>query len=321
MKTTTLPCGQATSQLGFGGTVLKGGPGRQENLRLLNIAYDAGFRHFDVAPSYGLGVAEGVLSEFIHEVRQSVTVTTKVGLPRPRNANTLAQLRAMVRPFLSFAPALRRYVGRSVQHLSGSASTRFDLAHLQSSFEESLRELRTDYVDVLLLHEITPSEVSDDLRRYLQDIVAKGMVRTCGIGSYRHEAEATVRACPELASIMQTSWTVGDDQLDLSPHDPFIVTHSAVRPLSALRALLSANHNVRQAISEKVGVDVGDPERLASLMLAAALSNNERGIVLVSSTRPDRLVRHATLSGDQAMIAAGRLFNAMVTEELVSLRK
>lgn len=315
MNTILLPSGRATSRLGFGGTVLKGGLSKDENLNNLANAFEVGIRHYDVAPSYGFGVAEGILGEFIADKRSEVTVTTKVGLPRPKNPGALSKLRSVVRPFVSFAPALRRFLGRSVQRMSGSAKTHFEIGHVRSSVEESFREMRTDYFDILLLHEITPAEVTDELRTYLEDLVTKGMVLTYGIGSYRHEAEATVHACPELASVMQTSWTVGDAPLDLAPHTPFTITHGAVRPMAKLQEWLSTRSGRLQSISDEIHVDIHDPVELAKLMMAAAIASNEDGIVLVSSTKPSRIKEHAEISTNQKLIAQGRLFNDIVMRE------
>jgi len=317
MKKIKIPGGATTSKLGFGGTVLKGGFGRNENLKLLNDAYEVGFRHFDVAPSYGLGVAESILSNFIGNVRESVTITTKVGLPRPKNSGALAQLRAITRPFISFSPALRKFLGKKVQQVSGSAKTQFDLEFVRSSVAESMRELRTDYVDVLLLHEITPKDVTDELRWYLENLVEKGVVLRYGIGSYRHEAEATMHACPDLTKVMQTSWTVGDSPLDFVSNVPFMITHGALRQMSVLKCWLNEKPSRVAALSEDIGCDIEDPEILGDLMMAAALANNPDGIVLISSARPQRMSRHAAISSNKEMISAGQRFNEVITKGML----
>ena len=53
-----------TTVIGFGCSNLFGGKTREEGLRLLEVAYDCGIRHFDVARYYGFGDAEGLLGEF-----------------------------------------------------------------------------------------------------------------------------------------------------------------------------------------------------------------------------------------------------------------
>ncbi|MEY4979982.1 MAG: hypothetical protein RLZZ352_2252 [Pseudomonadota bacterium] len=314
MKTIELPHKTKTSRLGFGGTILKGGSGRSENLRMLNSAYEAGFRHYDVAPSYGLGVAESILGEFIAPIRSHVTITTKVGLPRPKNPGLLAQLRGMVRPLISFAPSLRRKLGRSVQRMSGSAATRFDLDFVKSSVDESFRELKTDYIDLLLLHEITPEQVSDELYSYVQSLVNSGRIHAFGVGSYRHEAERVVHQCPNLARIVQTSWSVGDKPLLLEPHTPFRITHGSIRKFQDIQNWLVSNKKLRDTLSKNIGYDLSNPDTLGDLMMAAALSENRSGIVLVSSTKINRLRRHAEISTNESLITAGSKFNSLFSE-------
>ncbi len=318
MKTVNLPNGRATSRIGFGGTTLKGGAEKADNIKNLEKAFEMGILHYDVAPSYGLGVAEGILGEFIKNKRSQVTVTTKVGLARPKNPATLARLRSLVRPLVSFAPSLRRFLGRSVQQASGSSRTHFEMGHVRRSVEQSFRELGTDYVDVLLLHEITPNDVTDELRTYLDDLVSKGMVLNYGIGSFRNEAEATVRACPDIAKIVQTSWTVGDRALDLSPHYPFLFTHGAVRPMPKIKGWLAAKPEIQRALSAQIDADLSNPDELVRLMMAAALANNNDGIVLVSSTKATRLQEHINILEDRRLMDLGRHFGLAVNRFMYS---
>jgi hypothetical protein len=171
-----------------------------------------------------------------------------------------------------------------------------------------MRELKTDYVDVLLLHEITPSEVSDELKRYLEDAVAKGMVLNYGIGSYRREAEATVHACSDIASILQTSWAVGDTPLNLPLPAPFTITHGAIRPLPKIRKWLDEIPSRLRVLSDEIGADLADQQVLVDLMMATAIVNNKDGIVLVSSSRADRLARHANVSQNSILLGQAPQF-------------
>ncbi len=314
METITLPSGGLTSRLGFGGTVLKGGIGKDDNLRLLQSAYAAGVRHFDVAPSYGLGVAEGILGEFLQGVRDSVTVTTKVGIPRPSNPGMLANLRTVIRPFLAFAPGIRRRLGRSVYKMSVSGP-RFDIDQVKTSVAESLRHLRTDHVDVLLLHELTAADVSEELQRFLEDALRRGMILNYGVGSLREDAEAVVQACPGLTGILQTSWSAGDEPLDFSPQRPFVITHGAMKPFSQFSAWLKSDRERLKRLSAALSEDLASASVLADLMMAAALAQNPDGMVLVSSTRPERFARHAALVENTELLNRGRTFAELLRAE------
>ena len=81
LRTLTFPDSELeTTVLGFGCAHLYGVPRSAERLRLLDAAHDAGIRHFDVAPMYGLGLAERELGRFIRHRRDAVVVATKFGI-------------------------------------------------------------------------------------------------------------------------------------------------------------------------------------------------------------------------------------------------
>ncbi|SUS07990.1 hypothetical protein DF3PB_550012 [uncultured Defluviicoccus sp.] len=65
----------------FGCASLHHLPTIRQRLRLLEAAYGAGFRQFDVAPAYGNGVAERAVGTFAAEVGRDIKVHTKVGIP------------------------------------------------------------------------------------------------------------------------------------------------------------------------------------------------------------------------------------------------
>ncbi len=70
-------------------------------LRLLETAFEHGIHHFDTAPLYGQGEAEGLLGRFARSRRDRLTITTKFGL--------LPQARpALLRPLLPVARVVNR---------------------------------------------------------------------------------------------------------------------------------------------------------------------------------------------------------------------
>jgi D-threo-aldose 1-dehydrogenase len=57
----------------------------QQARAILEAAWDVGYRHFDTAPHYGLGLSERRLGDFLREKpRDQYTVSTKVGAYRRR---------------------------------------------------------------------------------------------------------------------------------------------------------------------------------------------------------------------------------------------
>src|SRR5688500_10777169 len=83
-------------------------------------ALDTGITCFDTAPSYGNGHAEELLGEVIDGRRDDVTLVTKGGLVWNERSEVL------------------RHDG--------------SLRHLEAVLDDSLRRLRTDRVDLFLIH-------------------------------------------------------------------------------------------------------------------------------------------------------------------------
>src|SRR5216683_5109375 len=101
----------SVSVIGFGCSSIAS-VGRKKALRLLESAFDAGIRHFDVARYYGYGEAEGILGAFIKSRRAQVTVTTKFGIEPPRRTNALRIALGIGRRFLRLVPSARKVVQR-----------------------------------------------------------------------------------------------------------------------------------------------------------------------------------------------------------------
>lgn len=313
MRKVRLPHGVSTSQLGFGCTVLKAVRGGSSDLALLNEAFEHGIRHFDVAPSYGLGVSEAIVGEFLRTHRSEVTVTTKVGIPRPRRPGTLARLRRAMRPFVT-SPKLRAFLGTSAQRFSGAGSTRFDLGHVENSVVESLRHLRTDYVDVLLLHEITPSQVSDELLKFLEQGVRRGMFLAYGVGGDRLQSAAAVTAFPTLGSVVQTSWSVGEPYVEV-PRSTLLSTFGSIRPSTNLAKRISADPKLGARLSAAVNTDLHEPGALPELMAAAAFAANREGLILLSTSNIERIRRNAQIASDGSLHDRGLLLHhALISE-------
>src|ERR1039458_5979081 len=220
--------GRTTTRLGFGCSSLMGAMGRRESSSMLETAFDAGIRHFDVAPMYGFGQAEGCLGEFLGRHRGEVTVTTKYGIPPARSRGWIGLARAAARPVVRALPGLKRrmaQVAGNVVQPAGKASFRAGAA--RESLERSLGELRTDHIDVWLLHETTVDDLRDDgLLRLLQDAVASGKVGTFGVGSDRARVETLLTARPEYCATVQFEWSVMDSPV--GPMKSFRMHHRAL---------------------------------------------------------------------------------------------
>jgi D-threo-aldose 1-dehydrogenase len=89
--------GIETSVLGFGCADLFREPDSARRRRLFEAAVDAGIRHFDAAPMYGLGLVEGELGRFAQGRRDRLVIATKFGITPAPAARALARAQAPIR--------------------------------------------------------------------------------------------------------------------------------------------------------------------------------------------------------------------------------
>ena len=145
---------------------------------ILEAAWQAGIRHFDTAPHYGLGLSERRLGAFLAtKPRAEFTLSTKVGrllVPNPDAAGTLDLAHDFAVP-----ADLRR---------------EWDLTAtgVRRSLTESLERLGLDAVDVVYLHDPERADVGLDaaLDEGLPAVAAlrdEGLVRAVGVGSMVNE--------------------------------------------------------------------------------------------------------------------------------------
>lgn len=138
------------SEIGFGASPL-GNEFREtdpaEGVRAVHAAIDQGINFFDVSPYYGRTLAEERLGVALEGRRQQVYLATKCG----------------------------RY-----------DTDRFDFsaARLKASIDESLRRLRTDYVDLWQAHDIEfvdARQIVEEAIPAMRDIQKQGKARFIGI--------------------------------------------------------------------------------------------------------------------------------------------
>jgi aryl-alcohol dehydrogenase-like predicted oxidoreductase len=149
--------GITVSDIGFGGWAIGGaaeasgtplGWGRtndEDSLAAIRRARELGVTFFDTSDSYGFGRSESLLGIVLSRRRQDVVIATKVGV---------------------------------VRDAEGKLRKDFSRAHISHAVDGSLKRLRTDYIDLLQLHNPT----LDDLRR---DDIHEAMDRLQEVGKIR----------------------------------------------------------------------------------------------------------------------------------------
>jgi len=145
------------TQLGYGALEVRGtagddGRGRMPNEeradRILNAVLDSGINFIDTAWCYGR--SEEMMGRYIGNRRNEYTLAAKTGHGR----------------------------------CSASKYGSYTKKDMLDCLEESLRDLGTDHVDILQLHNPTPEDVEENgCIETLQEIKAKGLTRFIGVSS------------------------------------------------------------------------------------------------------------------------------------------
>ena len=129
-------------------------------LALLDHAFDLGIRALDTAAIYQLGGSERLIGEWLRRAgtRDRIYLISKGG-----------------HPSLLGRPRLRR-------------------GDLERDLQASLRRLRTDRLDLYLLHRDAPGAPLQPIAETLWSFVAGGRVRAYGVSNWSHERFAALRA-------------------------------------------------------------------------------------------------------------------------------
>lgn len=290
-----------TTRLGYGTSGLHGGLAKRESLRLLEEGFEHGIRHFDTAPLYGLGAAEGVVGEFLQRRKEGVTVATKFGLAPPRGRAFWEAARTLAGPFLKKMPALKRRLVQTMSEVAAApahvAESRFTPIAMRESLEASLRALRREHVDVFLLHEADAGDISDDLRSELDRVVASGSVGAWGLASARAAVDRVRQTDAPALALVQT-----DESAESAPIErddgSFLVTHGMLS--SSFRELPLGDASWRKRLADAVEADIEAPGAMARLLMSAALAKNDGGVVLFTSKQPSHIREICGLLADES---------------------
>ena len=309
--------GRTTTRLGYGCSSLMGAMGRAESLAILEAAFDAGIRHFDVAPMYGYGQAESVLGEFLARHAGHVTVTTKYGIPPAKRQGLISMARSVARPIVRAVPGLKRgLTSAAAKATSPGLKAAFTAGEARESLDRSLRELKTDRIDIWLLHDATLADLHDEgLLRLMQQSVAAGKIGTFGIGSDRSAIDEIAASRPQYLPVAQFAWSVLD--IPMPATSSFRIHHRALTDkLRTLHQELFADKARCTRWSGLVGSDLSDPQALAALMLKAALLENPEGIVLFSSKSPAHISNNVRVAEDRSLESPARRLYELIQSEV-----
>lgn len=127
-----------------------GNEDKQDSIRIIHRALDAGINFVDTADVYSAGVSEEIVGEALRGRRDDVVLATKFFMPMGEGPNR--------------SGGSRKYIMRAV--------------------EDSLRRLGTDYIDLYQVHRPSATTDVEETLGALTDLVRQGKVRSLGSSSY-----------------------------------------------------------------------------------------------------------------------------------------
>jgi D-threo-aldose 1-dehydrogenase len=313
--------GRTTTRLGFGCSSLMGSMGRRASLAILEAAYDAGIRHFDVAPRYGYGEAESCLGEFLQRHRNQVTVTTKYGIPPAKKSSLISAARRIAGPLIKTLPTLKHRLAQAAKaatHTSERAT--FTAQQAKSSLERSLVALRTDHIDLWLLHEASAADLHDDtLLHLLEQEKQRGTIGTFGVGSSADKVPTLLAERTSYCHVLQYEWSVLAANVDVQhtvPAKPFRIHHRALTDnFRSLHRAITENKELCKRWSASTNVNLSNAKDLARLMLKAALLMNPASIILFSSKNQHHIEANAKVVDDQTLDASAAALYRLTQSE------
>jgi methylglyoxal reductase len=127
---------------------------------LLDAAKEAGINYIDTAPVYGTGASEELLGEALKGRRGNFLLQTKCSLNWREDGGNFHYERD----------------GFTVNNDTSARAVRRDV-------EDSLRRLKTDYIDVIVVHYVCSSWPVSETMGALTDLIREGKIRAIGLSN------------------------------------------------------------------------------------------------------------------------------------------
>ena len=184
-------------RLGYGAMQITGdgvwGPPKDHDgaLAVLRAAVEGGVDFIDTADSYGPVVSEQLIAEALHPYPDDLVIATKAGFTRT-------------------GPGEWTAVGRP--------------SYLKQQVELSLRNLRTDRIDLIQLHRIDPEVPLEDQVGAFAELREQGKVRHIGLSEVSVEEVEKARAVTEIASVQNLYNLTNRQSQDVLDH----ATHEGI---------------------------------------------------------------------------------------------
>ncbi len=198
------------------GTMMFGGQtDKEQSIRIIDHALDSGVNFFDTADTYTEGRSEAILGEALEGKRDLAVVATKVRNPKGPLPNQSG-------------------LGRK---------------HIIQNVEESLKKLRTDYIDILYLHHPDYETPIEETIETMTQLVRSGKIRYYGVSNYSawqccsfiHKAKEMGAVAPVITESVYNLLTRGIEDEMVPFLNEYRMGLAVYNPIAA--GLLSGKHS------------------------------------------------------------------------------
>ncbi len=167
------------------GGLMWGGTDESQSIATIHTALEQGINLIDTAPVYGFGVSEEIVGKALGGIRSSAIVATKVGLEW--------------RDGKIFRNATRN--------------------RIMNEIHESLRRLRTDYIDIYQVHWPDPLVPMEETAGAMHELYQQGTIRAIGVSNF---SVAQLKAFRQVAPVhvLQAPYNLFEREIerDLLPY-------------------------------------------------------------------------------------------------------
>lgn len=165
-----------------------GALGQAEANAVVGRAFAAGVNFLDTADVYAGGESETIVGDAIRHLgcrRDEIVLATKIG-------------------------------GNVAGHPNGIGASR---GHIMAALDASLKRLKLDHVDVLMMHFFDPATPLEETLRTLDDVVRAGKVRYIGCSNYAawqvvKASETSRRLGLERFAIVESHWSAATREVE-----------------------------------------------------------------------------------------------------------
>jgi aryl-alcohol dehydrogenase-like predicted oxidoreductase len=130
-----------------------GGTDRRESVATIHAALDQGINLIDTAPVYGFGVSEEIVGAALEGLRSRAVIATKTG----------------------------------VEWRDGKVYRNATRARILQEVDDSLRRLRTDYIDIYQVHWPDPLVPIEETAEAMRSLHEQGKIRAIGVSNFSVE--------------------------------------------------------------------------------------------------------------------------------------